>query len=233
MTTARDLIKDALRKIHVLGKGQSLDSDEADDALRLLNSMLAMWSVKGDLVYTSSKETFSLTGAGTYTIGTGLDFNTIAPLYITSAYVTSGDIDYSLHWIDDKEYSSISDKDISSSVPKFYFYDGNPTARLYLYPVDSGVTSITINSVKPLASFASLSAVYDMPAEYEIAIVYNLALLIAPEYEKQASMQVSKTASESLKAIRTQNNRNDKRLASLSGIPVSGQTSGNIYQGYE
>jgi hypothetical protein len=233
MTTARDLIKDALRKIHVLGKGQSLDDDEADDALRLLNSMLAMWSVQGDLVFTSSKETFSLTGAGTYTIGSGLDFSTVAPLYITSAYVTTGSTDYDLHRIDDTEYSAISQKTIASSIPEYYYYDGNPTARIYLYPVDSGATSITINSVKPLTSFATLDTVYDMPAEYEIAIVYNLAVLIAPEYEKEPAFIVSRTANRSLEGIRAQNNRNNKRLASLGGIPTRGQTEGNIYEGYE
>lgn len=233
MTTARDLIKDALRKIHVLGKGQSLDSDEANDALRLLNSMLSMWSVQGDMVYISSKETFPLTGAGTYTIGTGLDFNTVAPLYITSAYVTSGTIDYELHKIDDKEYSAIAQKTISSSIPEYYYYDDNPTARIYLYPVDSGATSITINSIKPLTAFATLDTVYDMPAEYEIALVYNLAVLIAPEYEKEPTMSVMRVAKESKVAIQTQNKRNDKRLASLDGIPSRGQATGNIYQGYE
>lgn len=233
MTTARNLVEDALRKIHVLGKGQSLDSDEANDAFRLLNSMLSMWSVQGDLVYTSSKETFPLTGAGTYTIGTGLDFNTVAPLYITSAYVTSGSIDYDLHRIDDTEYSAISDKTISSSIPEYYYYDGNPTARIYLYPVDSGATSITLNSVKPLGAFATLDTVYDMPAHYEIAIVYNLGVLISPEYEKTPSPIVMQTAVSALQAIRTQVNRNNKRVASLGGIPSRGQSYGNIYEGYE
>lgn len=233
MTTARDLIKDALRKIHVLGKGQSLESDEANDALRLLNSMLSMWSVQGDLVYVSSKETFPLTGAGTYTIGAGLDFNTIAPLRITGAYITSGTIDYPLHAIDDSEYSSIAQKTISSSIPEYFYYDGNPTAKIYLYPVDSGATSITINSVKPLTSFTTLDTAYDMPAEYEIAIVYNLAVLIAPEYEKEPSFTVTKTAVEALNAVQTQNKRQDKRVVSLDGIPSRNSTTGNIYQGYE
>lgn len=230
MATARDIVKSTLRKIHVLGKGQELDADEANDALNALNEMLAVWSAEGDLIFTESKETFSLSGALSYTIGVGGDFDTIRPNYIQSAYVTQGDIDYPLQMIDGQHYSRIANKD-TSSIPDSLYYDaGFPLAKIYLHPLSPSSSTLTLYSFKPLTSFAALDADFAMPEEYKAALIYNLAVWISPEYEREPSMQVQKLARHTKDVIQTQNKRNENFVASVD-LPTRG-TGGSIYEGY-
>ena len=139
------------------------------------------------MVYAETFETFNLTaGDGTYTIGVGGDFNTIAPKRIVSAYVTNGSIDYPLYIIDSKQYSEIPFK-ADDGIPECLYYNNNyPLGTIKLYPLPIGDT-LTINSEKAITSFTNLDTEFSMPAEYQMAIVYNLAVMIAPEYEMEAS----------------------------------------------
>ena len=95
MSTVRDLIYDALKKIHVVGIGQTLTAEQEQSAFRSLNDLLASWSVEGGLVFTQTQETFPLVnGQQVYTIGVGQDFDTTRPFDIISLYTTIGVTDY-------------------------------------------------------------------------------------------------------------------------------------------
>lgn len=233
MATARDLIKDALRKIQVLGKGQSLDSDEANDALRALNQMLASWSAEGSLVFAETRETFNLGSTISYTIGSGGDFDTTRPVFIKSAYTTRSGIDYPINQIDVNAYDRIPIKDLAGGgEPEYLYYDAAyPLATIYLYPRPTGGT-ITLTSVKQLTQFTSLNTIFNFPPEYEEALVYNLAIRLAPEYEREPARQVVKIARASKKTIEGQNERNNKPLADASVPDGNGGQDNNIYRGW-
>lgn len=210
MTTARDLIKSALKKINELGIGQDLTAEDANDGLTELNSMIASWSTQNALIYTETKETFSLTGAESYTIGSGQDFDTTAPREILSAYVTYGGIDYPVQIVSEREYAYISDKDLTGIPEKLYFDSNYPIANAYIWPVNNGSMTLTLISLKPLTTLSSLNTDFTMPPEYEAAIIYNLAVRRAPDYEKEASLTVKAIAKSSLAWIKAQNQKNNK-----------------------
>jgi hypothetical protein len=238
MTTARDLITSALRKIQVLGNGSTLDPTEADQALETLNSLLSSFSAEGAITFEETLESFTLTNnKASYTIGAGEDFSTTAPLYITAAYVRQGDTDYPVTSFDEQEYSRISQKDISGSVPRIYYYDTNfPVATIYFYPVPSSSDTFFMHSRKALTSFTTLDTVFNMPEQYKAMLIHNLAVWIAPEYEREASPTIKKLAAKTKKTVLVQNERNEKHAALMTGIPARGQTSQysdqNIFGGY-
>lgn len=237
MTTAREIITTSLRKIHVLGKGVTLSSDEADDALGVLNGLLAFLSAEGAMVFQETKEDFTLVGnQASYTVAVGGDFNTIAPLYITASYVRQGDTDYPLMQFDEQEYSRIAQKNISGSVPEIFYYDANfPTANISFYPVPSSSDTFTMYSRKPLTAFTDLDTVFAMPEQYKPMLENNLSVWLAPEYEREASPTIKKIATTTKNAVIGQNNRNEKNLSQLSGIPAGGSaqySDNNIYSGY-
>lgn len=234
MTTARDICNSVLRKLHVLGQGQIVPDQELNDVLQNINNMLATWSAEGNLVYTHSSDTFSLTGGkSTYTVGSGQDFDTDRILDIKSAYVSQGAVDYSLKSYSQDEYAGITQK-ADGGIPDVYYYDGNfPTANISLYPVPNGVTTLTINSVKELTGFASLDTDYALPPEYESAIIYNAAVWTAPEYEKEPTRAVYNLANRTKSAIKSQVKRNDVIVSSLDVPYAEGNnTLDNIYRGY-
>ena len=127
MTTARDIVADALRKIQVLGTGQQLSADDAQRGFRALNQMLSLESTDSYNIYNETVETFNLNeGQASYTFGTsGQDFNTTRPLSITNAYVTGGgEIDYYLTEYDQAQYSKITNK-TDRGIPSVWYYDAN------------------------------------------------------------------------------------------------------------
>lgn len=233
MTTARNIIEDILRKLHVFGSGQQLDNTEANQALGVVNDMLSTWSVKGGLVYDSDRDTFSFpNNSGVYTVGPTGDLVTDRILSIKSAYVTLGSTDYVLREYGVSEYNAIEDKD-SSGTPEIYYYDGNyPLANLYIWPLPTGADTITISSTKALTSFSDLDTVYSLPPEYRTAIVYNGAIWLAPEYGKEPSLNITKLAKQSLDAVLGQNTRNNKSVSKLDAPGVTNRGGDNIYSGW-
>lgn len=238
MTTARDIITSALRKIAVLGTGSSLSSDEANDALLTLNNLMSSFSAEGAMVFQETKETFPLVnGQFEYTIGIGSDFSTVSPLSISAAYVTQGSTDYTLSAYDEVEYAGIAQKSITGSVPDIYYYDNNfPVANIFFYPAPSGASTFTMYTRKPLTEFTDLDTVFAMPAQYESMLIHNLAEWIAPEYEREASPTIRMLAEKTKKTVEVQNNKNEGHISSLSGIPSGGaggyNSRRNVLGGY-
>lgn len=222
----------------MLGTGSSLSAEDANDALEVLNNMLSSFSAEGAMIFQETLETFNLVANKiAYTIGSGLDFNTTKPLEIIAATVRQGDTDYTITPYDELEYSMISQKAISGSVPRIYYYDNNfPTATIRFYPVPSAADTFTWSSRKALTSFATLDTVFAMPEQYKAMIIYNLAEWLAPEYERSLTPEARKIAIRTKKTVIVQNEKNEKNVSILSGIPLRGAGSRysdqNIQSGY-
>lgn len=231
MTTARDIVKGTLRKIAVLGKGSSLDNDEAQDVLSVINGMIASWSVEGNLVYTETAESFPLTGATSYTIGTGGDFNTTRPTMIKAATATIGNTDYPLYMIDEEQYAKINLKSQGGEAQCLYYDENYPLGNIYIHPLQSSGT-LKLYTRKPLDQFTNLDTVFSMPEEYRLAIEYNAAEQIAPEYDIEAPPTVKKMAHEYKTIIQVQNNRNNKHLSTLDDFPSRNYSDYDINRGY-
>lgn len=227
MTTARTLIKKAMQKVGILVKSEVPDDDEANDALDSLNALIASWSNYSYNITTRVRETFSLPTTTNITIGTGQTFNTTRPIQIVDAYCSQGTIDYPMEIVNAEQYDSISFKSIQGR-PQYLSYDnGYPTGNINVYPVSSGGYTLTILSEKAITGFATLDTELNLPEGWERALVYNLALELAPEYGQQPDGSVVKIAADSLGAI---------RLAVVRSRPVNSdlnlRVSGNVFDGW-
>lgn len=229
MTTARRLITKAMQKAGILTKGESPASDEANDALDSLNQMLSSWANDSLVIYARTWETFSLSGGtASYTIGSSGTFNTTRPIDIISAYVTSGGVDYQVGEITDEAYNSITLKTVQG-IPEFFNFDNAyPLAKIRLYPVPAAAYSLFLLSEKPVTSIATLDTEITLPDGFERAIVYNLALELAPEYQQQPDPSIVKIAGESLGLIRTA----AAKVRTMDAYPSTVQND-NIYTGWQ
>lgn len=228
-TSALDIITDAAKKIGVIFKSETLDADEANDGLIALNNLLDTWSLDSLTTYAYTLESFLLTGAASYTIGTGGDFNTSRPINIVTAIVRIGTIDYDLFPITEEQYQlDIASKSIASPIPRFITYDnGYPLGTIKMYAVPSAGGTLFLQSNKPLSNIASLSTAVDLPPGWKRALIYNLAIDLAPDYGAEVSANVQQAAKTSLGAI--------KRSTSINNaMPLMEQSvrQGNIYSGW-
>lgn len=230
MTNARSIISQAARKIAVLGRGQTMSADEYQDALTSLNSMMSTLSTNTGLIFNNSRETFTLTGAASYTVGVGQTFNTTAPILISAAYITIGDVNYPLRQLNDQEYAEIPFKTLTGIPDSFYYNKDSPIATIFIYPIGTSGYSFTMSSLKPFDAFADLTTDYSLPPGGEDMLAYNLAKRLCAEYENPVPSEVRQMAEKSLRNIEAYNKRNNYPRSQLD-LAENG-VGGNIYSGW-
>lgn len=205
MTTARELIASSLRLITVLGSGETIPADDAADSLKTLNQMLDSWAADGQVIYERAVETFPLSqGVNSYTMGPGGDFDTTRPLSITQVNVSLGVINYPLDIWGWETYSTLDFTNFDAICSDVYVNNTNPLVELKFYPNPIGSLTTTIYSMKNITDL-TLDTVLAYPPGYERALRFNLAVELAPEYEREASKTIRDIAFQSLATIKRNN----------------------------
>lgn len=227
MSTARSIIKSAMRKIGALVKNEEPTADEAVDGLEILNDLLASLSNDSLIVYSRTMEGFTLSGGtASYTIGSGATFNTSRPIRLVSAYVRSGSVDYPLSIVSDEQFATIPYK-TTAGIPEFLNYSNAfPQATIKLYPVPATAYTLYLVTEKPLSSFALIDEV-SLPEGWRRMLVYNLAIEFASEYGQPVPPEVVKIAAES---------KGELKKSVMVAKPMQWESglgeSGNIYTGF-
>jgi hypothetical protein len=203
-TSALDIITGAAKLLGVLFKSETLSADEAADGLVTLNDMLDSWSNDGLIGSASTIESFSLTGASSYTIGSGGTFSTTRPINLLTAVVRLSSVDYPLEIITQEQYQTeISVKSITSSIPQYLTYDNAyPLGVIKMFPIPTSGSTLYLQSDKPLSNLSALTTTVDLPPGWKRALKYNLAIDMASEYGVEIPPAVVPVAKESLGAIK-------------------------------
>jgi len=240
--TARDIIVQALRKLGIGTPGETLAADEMNACLDALNVMLKSWSGRSLLTTAQVQESFPLVGGlATYTIGPAViapNFITVKPITVCSGFIRDqNNTDYPIGLISREEYNSFDTKS-NTGLPENLFYDPGPTQQniqtgminLYLTPDSTNTYTLFIVSEKPFTTFATLNTAYTFPDVYERAMIYNLAMELAPEYGKTIHPEVAASADEALDIVEAINSSNKRTIVDL-GLPGTSRRTGNILTG--
>jgi hypothetical protein len=232
-TTVLDLCKAALKDCGYIGIGQTPLKDDIVDAWTRLQWMLQQWERNRWMVFHLVNMGITSTGAQSYSVGPGGDFDTGAtstrPARIESAFLrqlqNSGgnEVDTPLEILQSREdYDKIALKSMVSYPGAVFLDTGWPLATLYCYPVaQAGVYAIHISVMAQLPTvFSSLTATFDLPYEYYTAIVSNLALRLRARYQLgtfpgDELPRLAKSSLDTIKGANTQIGR--LTLPNLSG----------------
>ena len=233
MATAQTLIDRALRLNGVIASGQSPTATETADALIALNAMLESWQTDKLNVYAFVDTAIALTAAdASYTVGPSGDFNlTPRPSKIEQCFIRISNFDYPVKLVESEEWFAIVDKTTTTSdIPtKAYYEPSLPTGTLLLWPVPNTANSLHIVTWTSLVTLASAATAIALPAGYERAIVYNLAVETAPEFGAHVTREIAKIAAESYAAIKRMNHRPIMTHSALA--PIFHQRRTNIETG--
>ncbi len=211
--TAQTLIKAALRAINAIASGETPTASEMQDGLEAMQIMLRSWSAENIMIYSVSQDTLTMTGAASYTIGSGGDANTTWPMTIRGAVV---DTDYNLDIIGEARYRSLKRGGLGSTAGYLYYNPVYPLGVLYPYP--TGGSSMVIDSLKALSDPATLTTSVAFPTPYDAAIKWNLALALAPEFGASPSPILAAFARDTKKTIQSKNAANQINAVDLSAI---------------
>lgn len=209
MTTALQLVTSSLRKLGAVAAGEALDADEQSDALAALNQILESWNLKGLALFRRENAAYTLVPSQqAYSVGSGADFNGARPITLHSAFVTRGGIDYPLAVLTQAQWNDILQKSTESQLPEAVYYEPTfPDGTLRFWPVPLEALPVTLAIDMQLAVVADINDDLSFPPGYERALLYALAVDLAPEYPAVTlSQSVIDAADEALADIKRANN---------------------------
>lgn len=202
--TVSRLISLALKDIGVLAEGETATAETMADSLDTLRQMVAMWQVE-------QRVTFDATGAQSYAIGLGLDVDTPQPVAVESVSYTKDGTDYPLTMITLDEYERIGTK-VQSGDPEYACYvRGFPEGTLYLWPQPSS-GSVNMIARQNLSDYTALSDSLSVPKEYEFAMRFSLAELLATVLNQPPRPDIAARAAQARRILK----RNNVQIPQLS-----------------
>ena len=239
MTTVRDLCAGALKKLGVLGADETMSSGDAAHVFSALNDWIDENKTENLTIFEMTRSTWTIvSGTGTYTVGAGGDVSIARPLYKNIEHVsfqdTGTNLEVQLQPFTVDAWAKVALKTLTNSWPQAWFYNpAFPLGTLELWPVPTSATlQGVIYALTAVEEFASLDTVISLPPGYRNFISHNLALEVAPDFERKPSALLVRQAQRSTANIK----RANIRLADLSsdaGALVQGSSMGryNIYAG--
>lgn len=211
-TTVKDIVVAALIDCGAFGVGMAPPATAINAALQRLNWMISQWKRKRWLTYRLVDTGFVSTGALTYTVGLGGQFNIPRPNQIDFAYmlqtVTSPNLPvrYPLQVIKAREDWSRIRLPTLVSWPNSAFYDPTlPLGTLYSWPVMQAGFEFHILTKQDLQLYA-INDLVGLPEEYEAALYYNLVVRMEAKYRIAHDPANTALAKEGLNVLRGANN---------------------------
>lgn len=187
--TTDQIIEQAIRLAGGIGTWETPNALEQTQTRLVLNTMIKafhstgmpLWSIK-EIGFTTSAFTNGKLIVGAVSPGNGIT----APLKILQAWRRSQEIDVELLQYTNIDYNNLSNK-FTTGTPTGYTYQVfENIGNLIIWPLPDAATlattSIFIRAQFPFEDNVSGTETLDFPSYWEEAIVYNLALRIAPRY---------------------------------------------------
>lgn len=209
--TVAELIRGALRKLGVLASSETPTAAEESDALATLNAMLDSWAGERLALFATLRSTYTLTiGLNPHTIGTGGTFSTTRPVRIDRASIVPQQepgAELPLALLSDAEWQETQAKEQDGRPTSLWIESAYPLMKLHFNPVPDVADTLILYTWQQLGRFASASADFDFPPGYERAILFNLAVELAPEYGAVPSNDLLRIADESKSTLKRLNYR--------------------------
>lgn len=184
-----EVISSALRKVG-FAEGEIPNATQISDAAIALNAIVAEWRTDGMPVWAMKTYTMPLVaGQQDYLIGVGKLINTPAPLKLIQAIriETTGGTRVPLNIYTDYDFKLLSNFQSTQGVPvQIYYQPRINEGTLRFWPIPDVTTAadftIELTYQRPFEDFDAATDTPDFPSYFTRALIYALALDLAPEY---------------------------------------------------
>jgi hypothetical protein len=178
MATVSDLIHSSFRLIGAIAAGETLETNELNDAFVSLNQLAASLNTEGAWLVGRQRLVVSVSSTNQYALST-------RPVRIESASVAISGIDCPLEIVDSTGWEAVTEKQqLSVYIRKLYCDYQYPSSTVYLWPTPrmSGTLEMWIYALIP--QFVTVNDTIDLAPGYEAALRYNFAVALLPEYPR-------------------------------------------------
>jgi hypothetical protein len=212
--TARELIRLALVQIGAVASTAPMRDDEAQDGLLQLQGLLDTLRTHRLTIAGATRTVLTVTtDDGSYNLATGQvspDWNAQRPLRLEAAgLVDTSGYETPLRILTDVEYARIVDKAQTGWPTCLYLRNDYPTAVVELWPVPSSSSIASVALYLPLASNTSITvdSALVLPPGAQEALMYQLAVRLAPSYGRPVDPIVAQLAADTLGSWKRSNIR--------------------------
>jgi hypothetical protein len=175
--TGTELVNAALRQLGQIASGESGSPEELADGLASLNRLIGSWSAQGLSIPYLTREAILMNGSESYTLAT-------RPLAVKAVHVLSSNgagKDAEVVYVD--RWAQVRDRAATGLFAEVAYYDAAQSSpKLWLNPRPIAGSTAEVYAYFPLAPLGGLGSSVDLPPGYEAALVFNLAVALAPEY---------------------------------------------------
>jgi len=193
------LLYPALRKAQVtIGPGRTPSPAQFQDAIDELNRLTGSLNCDRLNIYSITRQEFPLDPVkASYTIGLSpdesftADFPVERPLAIESANIVTGSgptgISYPLAIGTSLQWSNIGYRHLPDSIPGAIYNDrGYPVSTLYFHGQPASGQTLELFTWGLVPAFETITDVVLLPPGYEDALVLNLAVRLAPHFQRDS-----------------------------------------------
>jgi len=208
MTTALEIITEALEEIGVKEQGQTIPAEEADRARRMLNRIMGRWANMRLLFPTLTQISVPLDGSQSYTIGplTG-DIVASRPVKAVSCLARdAAGQDYRVSVLGKHEWDGIVDKTTTGGPPSDVWYEAtNTLGTLHVYPVSGSEYTLILDCQVLMTEFAALATPVTLPDGYADALSLALADALCAGYGLPTMADIQRRAAGAVRAVKRTN----------------------------
>ena len=182
--TAGQIVKDALLLNNAVDPFNDVDANDSAICMRFLN-MLVKNIQKDANLWINTDVTHTLTaGTESYTVGTGLSVDTARPLKLKHCRrQDSSSNEVPVEVVSRQDYMDIPTKSTQGPVLQVYYDPQIANGVLYVWPTGStSNVTLILTFQRPIQDFDASGNNPDLPDEWNIWLVYQLATLVSPIY---------------------------------------------------
>jgi len=180
--TRDQIITAALRKLGVIAEGQSPSATNLTDGQLAVNGAIAQLKGLGMPLWARSEYTFTPT-TSPYTIGTGMTLNTQFPVKLLQAFRTENNAKVPMEIVARETFNILPTSSSGTPIKVNYQpFINSGIVSLWPTPSSTNISTVTLVYQRPFQYFTSASETVDFPEEWQIPLIYQTAVLLAPEW---------------------------------------------------
>ena len=179
------IITAALRKLGVVSGGSTPETYQITNGAEALNALVKRLEADGMPLWAIKTYSFTtVAGDADYPIGPGQLYNTAKPMRIFQAWRSdSASSNVPLNIYTNYNYDLLPLANSSGTPVNLYYQPMRDYGMVNLWPKPADATiTINIRYQAPFEDFSASTDDLDFPSEWTAAVVYLLAVSLAPEY---------------------------------------------------
>lgn len=176
--TARDMVTQAMREINVIAAGENPSSEEMQDGIVRLNSMLKSWASKGLNLWRDTE------GSAVFPAGTRSQALPGALSISSASIVINPTNERPLAQWETDQYEVLPNKAAAGEPVAYSLVQSTTGITMRLWPVPTRDTTVTFNYARITADVVNASDPVDVPQMFQETVWKNLALKLASTFGK-------------------------------------------------